>query len=153
MKSAVEGAMYSLAHQKANELSAMKAISQEMVSRLAKEDEGDEGGGLDGLPALLQARRERMAAIDQLDKRFAFLQDSGYEPQEEEAARIALEQGTIRALLKAIQALDAQAGEALNAQKDRLAESMKEVRDWQKGLQAYAGPPEEEEGRQVDTLR
>lgn len=146
--------MYSLAHQKANELSAMKAISQEMVSRLAKEDEGDEGSrGLDGLPALLQARRERMAVIDQLDKRFAFLQDSGYEPQETETARIALEQGTIRALLKAIQALDAQAGEALNAQKERLAESMKEVRDWQKGLQAYAGPPEEEEGRQVDTLR
>ena len=145
--------MYGLAHQKANELSAMKAISQEMVSRFAKEDEGDEGRGLDGLPALLQARRERMAAIDQLDKRFAFLQDSGYEPQEAEAARIALEQGTIRALLKAIQALDAQAGQALNAQKESLAESMKEVRDWQKSLQAYAGPPEEEEGRQVDTLR
>lgn len=145
--------MYSLAHQKANELSAMKAISEEMVCGLAKEDEGNEGEGFSGLPALLQARGERIAAIDQLDKRFAFLQDSGYEPQEAEAARIALEQGTIRALLKAIQALDAQAGQALNAQKESLAESMKEVRDWQKSLQAYAGPPEEEEGRQVDTLR
>ena len=145
--------MYSLAHQKANELSAMKAISEEMVCGLAKEDEGNEGEGFSGLPALLQARGERIAAIDQLDKRFAFLQDSGYEPQEAEAARIALEQGTIRALLKAIQALDAQTGQALNAQKESLAESMKEVRDWQKSLQAYAGPPEEEEGRQVDTLR
>lgn len=145
--------MYSLAHQKANELSAMKAISEEVVSRLAKENEGDEGEALSGLPALLQARRERMAAIDQLDTRFAFLQNSGYEPDKAEAVRIALEQGTIRALLKAIQALDAQACQALNAQKERLAESMKEVRDWQKSLQAYAGPPEEEEGRQVDTLR
>ena len=145
--------MYSLAHQKANELSALKAISEEMVSRLAKEDEGGEGESFSDLPALLQARRERMAAIDQLDKRFTFLQNSGYEPQKAEAARIALEQGTIRALLKAIQALDAQACQALNAQKERLAESMKEVRDWQKSLQAYAGPPEEEEGRQVDTLR
>lgn len=147
--------MYSLAHQKANELSALKAISEEMVSRLAKEDEGGEGGegeSFSGLPALLQARRERMAAIDQLDKRFTFLQNSGYEPQKAEAARIVLEQGTIRALLKAIQALDEKAGQALNAQKERLAESMKEVRDWQKSFQAYAGPPEEEEGRQVDTL-
>ena len=73
MKSAGEGAMYSLAHQKANELSALKAISEEMVSKLAKEDEGGEGESFSGLPALLQARRERMAAIDQLDKRFTFL--------------------------------------------------------------------------------
>lgn len=150
MSASGQGAMYSLAHQKANELSAMKAISEEMVSRLAKESDTDEH--LEGIAQLLQARSARMAAIDQLDKRMEFLIASGYEPEQAEAGRIALEQGTIRALLKAIQELNTEAINTLTEQKDRLGESMKEVRDWQKGLLAYAGP-EEEEGLQVDMLR
>lgn len=145
------GAMYPLAHQKANELSAMKAISEEVVFRLVQlEDEEEQ---LAAVFPLLEARGIRMQAVDQLDKRMAFLEDSGYEPHADEARRIALEQGTMLALLRSIQALDAQGIKALEEAKERLTESMKEVRDGQRSIQAYAPLPEEEEGRQVDTLR
>lgn len=150
MKSAELGALYHLVHQKANELSALQAISQEMVSRLG---EGVEDEQLDALAPLLQARAKGQAAIDLLDKRMAFLADSGYEPKAAEAERLAMEQGTIRALLINIQGLDTQAMQTLAQAQAELMENMKDVRDWQKSLQAYAQPQDPEEGIQVDTLR
>lgn len=145
------GALYSLAHQKANELSALKAISEEVVFRL--EQGMEEDAQLDAVAPLLQERDKGMARVDQLDKRMAFLTASGYEPEAAEAGRLALEQGTIRALLLSIQALSERGVRMLSQARDSLAESMKDVRDIQKSLQAYTSQEDEEEPRQVDTLR
>lgn len=150
MKSGEQGALYYLAHQKANELSALKAISEEMVSKLSQGIEDEE---LDALAPLFQARAQGQEAIDLLDKRMGFLVDSGYEPEAAEAERVAMEQGTIRALLIGIQGLDERAMQALTQAQAELMENMKDVRDWQKSLQAYAPPQDPEEGLQVDTLR
>ncbi|MEA5058855.1 MAG: hypothetical protein VB049_02285 [Candidatus Pelethousia sp.] len=143
--------MHSLAHQKANALSAMKTITEEVVSRLEKG--GEDEAQFAGILQLLDKRSAYMEAVGQLDKRFAFLQDSGYEPQAEETRRISLEQDTIRALLTCIQTLDEQGIRTLEQARCRLMESIKEVKDGRKSIQAYAPVPEEEEGRRVDTLR
>ena len=146
-----KGTLYNLAHQKTNALSAIKSLSEEMVSRLAHAGENDEQ--FYGALSLLEARSKQMETVDQLDRRMDFLRDSGYVLQKGEAERIALERGTIFALIGSIQALDRQGIETLEKARERLMESMKEIKDGQRSLKAYTPLPEEEEGRQVDTLR
>ena len=146
-----KGSMYNLAHQKANALSAMKSLSEEMSSRLAYALENDEQF-FDACP-FLEVRSKQMEAVEQLDKRMNFLRDSGYELQKGEAKRMALEWNTIAALIKSIQVLDQQGVESIRKARERLMESMKEIKDEKRSLQAYAPLPEEEEGRRVDTLR
>ena len=141
--------MYSLVHQKANALAAMKMATEEMIKALP---ENPEDTDFQVLLDMMERRNEKIQAVNQLDRRIAFLQDSGYISSPEEEARIALEQSTIRALLEIICAQDESMMKALEEVQERLKESLKEVKDGQRSIQAYV-PSQEEEGRQVDTLR
>jgi hypothetical protein len=142
--------LYDLAHQKANALSAMKDVSEELVSRLANAQEDDVK--LAAALALFDTLDGHMKAVDKLDAQMAQLRKSGYVPQPREAVQLALEQGTIRALLKGIQALDERGIKLLDESKARLAGDMKEVKAGQKSLKAYA-TQQDEECAQVDTFR
>lgn len=144
------GALYSLAHRKANALNALRAMAEELLSCL---NENQEDEGLDNALSILEARGKKLKEIELLDQRMAFLADSGYTPEAAEARRVAAEGETIEALLRLIQGLDEQTSQRLYALQASLMESLKEVKDGQRSIQAYAPLPEEEEGRQVDTLR
>ncbi len=145
-----KGALYNLVHQKVNALSAMKSLSEEMVSQLANAGENDER--FYGAVSLLEARGKQMDTVDQLDRRIYFLLHSGYVPQKGESERIALEDKTIQALIASIQVLDGQGVTSLEAAKKRLMNSMKEIKEGQRSTLAYATAPSEGEPHMVNTL-
>jgi len=150
MSGAFRGAMYGLIHQKANLLAQIRIISRDLEAALARHTRGDEVAGL--LEAVAK-RGEKIRTLEQLTRQIAFLEDSGYQPDEDEAGRIAKEQGAIETLLKLNMEMDERLAVAIKAVQDGLMDSLREIREGQRSINAYFPMPEDEEGRQIDTLR
>lgn len=146
------GAMYTLVHEKTNAINAIKQMTEALISTLEKIEKGDDEE-LEVALSVLQKRKPKMDEVDSLDRRIAFLEESGYTPDAEEQRRIELDKSTTGILLNTISRLDQTVAEKALAIRDNLMDAMKDIKDSQKSIQAYAGPLEEEEGRQVDTKR
>lgn len=142
--------MYKLIHDKTNAVNAIKEMTEAMVERL--EHNGEDDAQMPAVLSLFEQRRSLMNDVDRLDRQLKFLEDSGYEPDAEEQRRIALEEGTIHALLKSIQAMDQHMERLILAARESLMNGLKDVKDGQRSIMAY-NPLEEEEGRQVDMRR
>lgn len=143
------GYMQKLLHTKANALQAIYDITQQITDSMSTMDDLET---YTRIIELLNARKEQMQEIDVLDKRITFLIESGYEVREDEG-RIQAERDVIRALLQKIQALDEANNQRIQEARETLMSTMREVKDGQKSIHAYAPATDEEEGQQLDMRR
>ena len=147
-----QGAMYKLVHDRTNAILSIRQMTGELIEALKLSGEGDDGQ-LEIALSVLEKRRETIGQVAMLGKRIDFLAQSGYEPEEEERALIEREKPTVEALLQSIRELEDQAAAIMTAAQKELIANLREIKDGQKSLQAYAGPQDVQEGSQLDTRR
>lgn len=145
-----QGAMYRLVHDRTNAILSIREMTGELIQALTLREEGDDGQ-LQIALSVLEKRREAIGQVATLGKRIDFLAQSGYEPDGEEQALIEQEKPTVEALLQSIRELEDQAAGLMTAAQKELMDNLREIKDGQKSLQAYAGPQEGQEGSQLDT--
>lgn len=143
--------MRKLIHTKANALQEIYDLTLELNERLPRIADMAE---YESILSLLDARQAKMDEVNGMDKRMRFLEESGYTPPREgDREVIERERATVRALLEKIQALDIENTALILRYRDQISGELKDIKDGQKSINAYAMPPEEEEGQTFDTRK
>lgn len=144
------GAMYSLTHKKTNLMGQIKIAYEKLDKSIgAYESEQD----VDGIVAAVRTIGGKIQELEKLDKQIAFLTDSGYEPDGIEAAAVALENSTMKKIAELVLKLEEKMAEGMTGIQEQLMETLREIREGQKGITAYFPNAEEPEGRNFDALR